>query len=143
MRLTSPAFAYGRMIPPRFTCDGGDVSPPLRLEDLPDGAVSLALLVEDPDAPGGTWVHWLAYDIEPREEIVEGVAGLGTSGRNSWRRRGYGGPCPPSGIHRYVFRVFALDTALDLAEDLDRKAVERAMAGHVIEEATLMGRYGR
>jgi Raf kinase inhibitor-like YbhB/YbcL family protein len=141
MRLTSTAFAYGRMIPSRFTCDG--VSPPLQIDDLPAGTVALVLLVEDPDAPAGTWVHWLAYDIDPASDIVEAVEELGTPGRNSWRRRGYGGPCPPTGIHRYLFRVFALDESLRLPEDRDREEVERAMAGHVLGEAVLMGRYGR
>ena len=131
------------MMPVRFTCDGDEVSPPLEVDGVPSGTAALAIIVEDPDVPGGTWVHWLAYDIDPKAEIAEGVEELGTPGRNSWRRRGYGGPCPPHGLHRYLFRVFALDTTLRLSEDADRRAVERAMAGHVLDEAVLMGRYRR
>ncbi len=144
MRVTSPAFAYGRRIPRRHTADapGGEVSPTLRVEDIPEGTISLAVLMEDPDAPGGTWVHWLVFDLPPSAEIPEGAAGLGVPGVNSWRRVGYGGPQPPSGIHRYVFRVFALDDTLRLPERATRREVEAAMQGRVLAEAVLMGRYG-
>jgi Raf kinase inhibitor-like YbhB/YbcL family protein len=143
MRLASPAFEYGRRIPVRHTGDGDDLSPPLRLSDLPDGTVTLALVVEDPDVPKATWDHWVAYDIEPVLEIPEGVESLGTPGRNSWRRFGYTGPCPPTGIHRYLFRVYALDRTLGLEDGADKKTLTDAMKGHVVREATLMGRYGR
>jgi Raf kinase inhibitor-like YbhB/YbcL family protein len=143
VRLTSPAFDYGRMIPVRFTVDGDNVSPPLVVDDLPTGTTSLALIVEDPDVEGGTWVHWVAYDIDPAASIGEGVEDLGTPGHNSWRRRGYEGPKPPTGMHRYLFRVYALDCTLRLPEDLDRRELDQAMEGHVLADAALMGRYGR
>ncbi len=109
MRLTTTAFEHDGDIPSRHTCDGADTSPALLIDDLPPGTVSLALVLDDPDAPAGTWDHWLAYDIEPVSAIPEGVASLGTPGTNSWGRTGYGGPCPPSGRHRYVFTLYALD----------------------------------
>lgn len=144
MRLTSPAFEYGRRLPVRFTADApdGESSPPLRIDGLPAGSLSLTLLMEDPDAPGGTWLHWLLFDLPPVREIPEGAAGLGVPGVNSWRRIGYGGPRPPSGIHRYLFRVFALDDTLRLPERSTRHEVEAAMAGRVLADAVLMARYG-
>ena len=105
MRITSTAFEPEGDIPSRYTCDGEDISPPLAIEDLPPETVSLVLVMDDPDAPMGTWDHWLAYDIEPRTQIPEAVEGLGTPGTNSWERTGYGGPCPPGGTHRYFFAV--------------------------------------
>ncbi len=143
MRLTSPAFAYGRRIPVRFTADGAEVSPPLVLGDIPAGTLSLVVLMEDPDAPGGTWVHWVLFDLPPIDRIPEGAGDLGTPGANTWRRIGYGGPCPPSGIHRYLFRVFALDDTLRLPVRSPKPEVSAAMEGHVLGEAVLMGRYGR
>ena len=143
VRLSSPAFDYGRTIPVRFTLDGDNASPPLVVDDVPAGTTSLALIVEDPDVEGGTWVHWIAYDIDPAASISQGVETLGTPGRNSWRRRGYDGPEPPSGIHRYLFRVYALDCTLLLPEDLDRRELDRAMQSHVLAKAALMSRYGR
>ena len=110
MRVTSTAFAPGALIPARYTCDGLDVSPPLTIHDIPASAVTLVLVMDDPDAPGGTWDHWLAYDVPVRDEVPEAVGSLGTPGKNSWRRMTYRGPCPPSGTHRYVFTVSALDT---------------------------------
>lgn len=143
MRLSSPSFTPGETVPTRYTCDGEDVSPPLLIEDIPAGAVCLALVMDDPDAPMGTWDHWVAYDIPVIGEVPEGVAPLGTPGRNSWRRTGYGGPCPPSGVHRYFFRVYALDARLGLPEGASKKHVLAAMQGHVLAEAELMGRYSR
>jgi Raf kinase inhibitor-like YbhB/YbcL family protein len=143
MRLTSTAFAHGEAIPARYTCDGADVSPPLAIEDIPPAAVCLALIVDDPDAPVGTWIHWVAFDLPITGTVPEGVRSLGTPGRNSWRRTGYGGPCPPFGEHRYYFRAYALDARLGLREAVGRKQVLDAMQGHVLAEATLMGRYSR
>jgi len=143
MRLSSSAFASGDVIPIRHTCDGADLSPPLAIEDIPETAVCLALIMDDPDAPVGTWDHWVAYDIPVTGSVPEGVRSLGTPGRNSWRRTGYGGPCPPFGEHRYFFCVFALDARLSLHEGVGRKQVLEAMKGHVLAEATLMGRYTR
>src|SRR5690606_18771768 len=105
MRLTSPAFEHGEPIPAKYTCDGEDVSPPLKIHDLPEGAASLALVMDDPDAPMGTWDHWVAYNVPLTESIAEGAAEVGTAGRNSWGRQGWGGPCPPGGTHRYFFRI--------------------------------------
>ena len=143
MRLTSPAFASGETIPVRHTCDGADVSPPLSIEDIPETAVCLALIMDDPDRPAGTWDHWVAYDIAVRHGVPQGVGSLGTPGHNSWRRAGYGGPCPPTGEHRYYFRVYALDARLGLPEGAGKEQVLEAMKGHILAEATLMGRYSR
>ena len=143
MRLTSTAFTHGEAIPARYTCDGADVSPPLAIEDIPQAAICLALIMDDPDA-AGTWDHWVAYDIPVTATVAEGAAPLGTSGRNSWRQTGYGGPCPPSGrTHRYFFRVYALKARLGLREGAGKKQVLDAMQGHVLAEATLLGRYSR
>lgn len=143
MRLTSPAFVNGSTIPPRYTCDGDDVSPALDIEDIPPGTESLMLIVEDPDAPRGTWDHWVAYDIAPISHIPEANPDVGTPGRNSWGRLGYGGPCPPSGTHRYVFRVLALDRTLGLPSGATKAEVLEAAHGHVLAEAVLVGLYGR
>jgi hypothetical protein len=143
MKLNSPAFEHGETIPVRFTCDGSDASPPLQLNDIPEGAASLVLVMDDPDAPGGVWDHWVAYDVVPQEMIDEAVETLGTPGTNSWGRTGYGGPCPPSGTHRYYFTVYSLDTSLGLLPGADKAEVLEALAGHILAEATLMGRYGR
>jgi Raf kinase inhibitor-like YbhB/YbcL family protein len=143
MQLTSHAFSHEAMIPTRYTCDGEDTSPPLAVSEIPPGAETLALVMDDPDAPAGTWDHWVAYDIDVTEAIPEGVAALGTAGRNSWGRTGYGGPCPPSGTHRYFFTVYALDTRLDLDPGADKADLLEAMKGHVLAEATLMARYAR
>lgn len=143
MELTSSAFVHEADIPSRYTCDGSDVSPPLHLAGVPIGTVSLALVMDDPDAPAGVWDHWVEFDIDPRESIPEAVNGLGTAGNNSWGRTGYGGPCPPSGTHRYFFTVYALDTELGLPSGATKADVIAALEGHVIGEATLMGRYSR
>jgi Raf kinase inhibitor-like YbhB/YbcL family protein len=148
LRVTSTAFEHEGAIPARFTCDGEDASPPLSWSPGPDGTVSYALIVEDPDAPGGTWVHWVAWNlVEPR--LREGVApedvlADGTrQGRNSWKRTGYGGPCPPSGTHRYWFRVLALDKTLELPASSDAAALKAATRGHVLARGELLGLYTR
>jgi Raf kinase inhibitor-like YbhB/YbcL family protein len=105
--------------------------------------VSLALVMDDPDAPSGTWDHWIAYDIEPLEAIPRAVTSLGTPGTNSWNRTGYGGPCPPGGMHRYVFTVYALDTSLGLEPAVDKRALLDAIDGHILDQATLIGTYSR
>ncbi len=143
MLLTSNAFANEARIPTKYTCDGEDVSPPLAISGVPAGTQTLALVVDDPDAPSGTWDHWVACDIPVTEAIAEGVTTLGTAGRNSWGRSGYGGPCPPSGTHRYYFTVYALDASLGLEPGADKAALLDAMQGHVLAEATLLGRYSR
>jgi Raf kinase inhibitor-like YbhB/YbcL family protein len=143
MQLTSTAFEHEGTIPERYTCDGADVSPPLALAEVPAEARTLVLIMDDPDAPRGTWDHWVAYDIPPDAEIPEGAGSLGTDGTNSWGRSGYGGPCPPSGTHRYFFNLYALNTELGLAPGATKEQVLDAMTGHVVAQGTLLGRYGR
>lgn len=150
MKITSTAFADEGMIPRRFTCDGEDVSPPLGWQGLPDGAKSLALIADDPDAPRKTWVHWVLYNLPAaRGDLPEGVppertlAGGGRQGTNDFGRIGYGGPCPPSGTHRYFFKLYALGAQLDLLPGATKEELLRAMEGHVLAEAQLMGRYRR
>jgi Raf kinase inhibitor-like YbhB/YbcL family protein len=143
MELTSPSFGYGEKIPAVFTCDGDDVSPELDIAGTPAGTAALAIVVDDPDAPGGTWDHWIAYDIPPVSVIPENVGSIGVDGSNSWNRTGYGGPCPPSGTHRYFFRALALDEPTGLAAGADKATVLAATDGHVLDEATLMGTYER
>lgn len=145
MRLTSPAFADQEMIPARYTCEGDDISPPLHMENVPAGTKSLALVVEDPDAPSGLWVHWTVWNMPPStKEIGENaVPKEAVLGKNDWHRNTYGGPCPPSGTHRYVFRLHALDTILDLAGAEPKSALMEAMEGHVLEVAVLTGSYAK
>ena len=143
MDLSSPAFAQGEVIPSEYTCDGADTSPQLDIAGIPAGTVSLVLIVDDPDAPGGTWDHWLAFNIDPTQMIAKGEDAIGTGGRNSWDETGYGGPCPPSGSHRYSFRMFALDSALYLDQGTDKATVTAAMNGQILEMAELIGTYSR
>ncbi len=150
MELRSSAIGKGQEISRRFTCDDADISPPLSWSGVPPGTRALALICDDPDAPVGTWVHWVYYDIPATvSQLGEGVAPDekpaqgGVQGRNDFGRLGYGGPCPPSGRHRYYFRLYALDTSLGLKPGASRQQVESAMAGHVLDEAQLMGTYSR
>ena len=143
MRLTSSAFGDGGSIPVRYTCDGADVSPPLEISGIPEGTVSLVLVMDDPDAPAGTWDHWVAFDISPVDTIPEGTAGLGRPGRNSWGRTGYGGPCPPSGTHRYMFTVHALAGTIGLGEGATKGEVLAALEPLRLASASLMGTYRR
>jgi Raf kinase inhibitor-like YbhB/YbcL family protein len=137
--LISSAFAANALIPAVYTCDGANTSPPLTLSGLPADTATLALIVDDPDAPGGIWVHWVAFNIPPATTIAADVGALGTSGRNSWDLPGYGGPCPPSGTHRYVFTVYALDAELVLDEGVTEEELVAAMDGHVLGTAELIG----
>jgi Raf kinase inhibitor-like YbhB/YbcL family protein len=148
MRLTSPVFEDATPIPSRFTCDGFDVSPPLSISTPPAGTASFVLLVDDPDAPDPrapkmVWDHWVMWNIDPEtREIREGSVPTGAvQGRNSWGRNDYGGPCPPVGTHRYRFMLYALDTLLDLPSTTTKAVVQDALAGHVIEQVTLVGTY--
>jgi Raf kinase inhibitor-like YbhB/YbcL family protein len=140
--VTSPAFKNNMLIPSKYTCDGDDVNPPLTVKGTPEGTKSMSLVVEDPDAPVGLWIHWLVWNIPPTstvgEDTVPGVQGL-----NTWRRHAYGGPCPPSGTHRYFFKVYALDTNLDLAANSEKKDVEKAVQNHVLAQGELVGLYRR
>ena len=150
MELRSSAFSQGQAIPSKYTCDGSDVSPPLTWADTSPAAKSLALIADDPDAPTGTWVHWVVYNLPPttrelREEFpTDGRLPDGTiQGKNDFGRTGYGGPCPPSGAHRYVFQLFALDIVLPLPTGSTAKQLRAAMQGHVLAETQLMGTYRR
>ncbi len=150
MELRSPAFKEGEFIPSKYTCDGPDVSPPLEWSDVPEGVQSFALINDDPDAPVGTWVHWVIYDIPgnitmlpenlPKTEMLNNGA---IQGRNDFRRIGYGGPCPPGGIHRYYFKLYALKRKLNLKPGKTKSELLKAMEGLILAEAYLMGRYKR
>ncbi|MFN7990876.1 MAG: YbhB/YbcL family Raf kinase inhibitor-like protein [Candidatus Micrarchaeia archaeon] len=144
MKVSSAAFMEGARIPADFTCEGKGRSPPLSISGIPDGARSLAIIMDDPDAPMGTWVHWVVWDIPPVAEIVEGAQGIGKEGVTSARRAGYHGPCPPPGKpHRYFFKVYALDKELSLKPGSMKPDLERAMEGHILAHAELMGTYQR
>ena len=132
----------GGRIPSKYTCDGDNVNPPLDIKGIPDGTESLVLIVDDPDAPMGTWDHWVVWNIPPKAEMGEDSV-PGTEGMNDFRKHSYGGPCPPSGTHRYFFKVYALDTKLDLAPNSRKQDVERSMKGHVLAQGQLVGLYSR
>jgi len=140
--VKSSAFEHQKMIPFKYTCDGDDVNPPLIIEGIPEGTKSLVLIVDDPDAPMGTWDHWVVWNIPPTNRIEEDSV-PGTEGMNSSGRRWYGGPCPPSGTHRYFFKVYALDTQLSLGSNSRKKDVEKAMKGHMLAQGELVGLYSR
>lgn len=145
--VSSPAFADGEEIPREFTCDGADVSPALAVVGIPSNAESLAVIVEDPDAPLGTWYHWAEFDIAPESgtrDIPKNTGSIGTQGANSWNLTGYRGPCPPEGEeHRYVFKVFALTEQLDLPEGVEAPVVSTAMEDKIISTTELTGTYAR
>ena len=144
MKITSSAFQEGGNIPSKFTCDGGDSSPPLRIAEIPSGAKTLALVVDDPDAPSGVFTHWIVWNISPQTNaIAEGSAPQGVQGTNDFGKFGYGGPCPPSGTHRYYFKIFALDRELNLPAGAKRNQLDAAMKGHVVAEGELKGRYAK
>ncbi len=145
LTIASPAFKHNGSIPEKYTCDGADVNPPLLIEGVPPGAKSLALIVDDPDAPRGTWVHWVVWGMDPKtREIKENSVPAGAKqGMNDFRKRNYGGPCPPSGTHRYFFKLYALDTAPDPGPGTTKAALENAMKGHVLTEAGITGLYKR
>ena len=138
--ITSPVFENKGLIPTKYTCDGDDINPPLQIEGIPENAESLVLIVDDPDAPMGTWDHWIVWNIPPTEKIEENSV-PGVEGLNDFRRRSYGGPCPPSGTHRYFFKVCALDTELNLKPNSRKKDVERAMRGRVLAQGEILGLY--
>ena len=150
-QISSSAFLEGGMIPKKYTCDGPNVSPALSWNNLPANSQSLALIMDDPDAPIGTWVHWVIYNLPPNtKELAEGIDkteqlsnGM-VQGSNDFRKTGYGGPCPPVGKpHRYFFKLYALDRKLDLKSGAGKPELETAMKGHILGQAQLMGRYGR
>jgi Raf kinase inhibitor-like YbhB/YbcL family protein len=151
LHLKTPAFKPGDSIPAQFTCDGSDTSPALSWTAPPEGTQSFALVMEDPDAPGRTFVHWVLYDLPATErELAEGVARQGKlpsgarQGRNDFGRTGYGGPCPPPGpAHRYYFKLYALDARIGLRVGATRAQLDHSMRGHILDHAELMGRYAR
>jgi Raf kinase inhibitor-like YbhB/YbcL family protein len=144
MKLTSAAFQHNGAIPSEYTCDGSDLSPPLAISDVPSNAKSLVLISDDPDAPVGTWDHWIVFNIPASTmQIPKGTEPKGIGGKNSWGRTGYGGPCPPSGTHRYFFKLYALDTMLNLQEGAAKKDIEKAMQSHILAKAELMGTFKR
>ena len=145
MKITTTAFQQGGNIPSKFTCDGADANPPLRFEGVPAEAKNLALIVDDADAPGGLFTHWLVWNIDPTTTTVEenSAPANGVQGKNDFGKSGYGGPCPPSGTHRYFFKIFALDRQLDLAAGSKRAQLDAQMRGHILAQGELMGRYSR
>jgi len=150
MDLNSQAFRPGGMIPAKYTCDGADISPPLTWPDPPAGTKSFALIMDDPDAPVGTWVHWVIWNIPATarglEENVPKTASLpngARQGTNDFKRTGYGGPCPPSGTHRYFFKLYALGSTLSLSPETTKSVLEDTMRRHILAQSELIGKYTR
>jgi Raf kinase inhibitor-like YbhB/YbcL family protein len=140
LKITSSAFEDGGIIPFNYTCEGEEINPPLRVENIPTGTQTFAIIMEDPDAPNGIFDHWLVWNI-PRENFIEERRIPGINGKNSAGKTGYHGPCPPSGSHRYYFHVFALDDSLSIKSGSDRKTLEEAMRMHILAKGSLMGTY--
>jgi len=144
IKLLSSAFEDGEAIPSEYTCDGSDISPPLSFSSIPENTKSLALIVDDPDAPTGTWVHWLVWNIPAnKSSFSKGENITFPQGKNDFGDLNYGGPCPPSGTHRYFFKLYAVDTMLNINEGATKEQLELSMSGHIIEEAQLIGTYSR
>jgi len=145
LKISSPVFENNGYIPSKYTCDGRDINPSLLIENIPAKSKSLALIVDDPDAPRGTWVHWVLWNIDPKtKQIKENSIPAGAKqGLNDFRKRTYGGPCPPSGTHRYFFKLYALDTMLNLGSDATKADLEKAMKGHIIDQDQSVGLYKR
>jgi Raf kinase inhibitor-like YbhB/YbcL family protein len=148
MKLASSAFTEGQAIPRQYTCSGINISPPLEWSGIPKSAKTIAIIADDPDAPAGTWVHWVIYNL-PADTMgmienlppTEEIKGGGLQGKNDFEKIGYGGPCPPSGTHRYFFKIYALDNELPLQAGAMKADVEKAMSGHVLAQAQLMGTF--
>lgn len=140
MKITSPEFENNSFMPERFTCQGEDISPLLTIEGVPEEAKTLALIVDDPDAPMGTWVHWVVYNI-PVVSSIEENSIPGQEAMNDFGRKNYGGPCPPSGVHRYFFKLYALDTEIDLRDNARKRDLEKAMQSHILAQSELIGLY--
>lgn len=145
MKITSSAFLANDKIPPKYTCDGENLNPGLTISQVPKEAQSLALIVDDPDAPGGIFTHWVVFNIPPATmQIMEGnIPENSIQGTNDFGKTGYGGPCPPSGTHRYFFKLYALDEVLKVPEGSTRDDIEEAIEGHILEEAQIVGVYQR
>jgi Raf kinase inhibitor-like YbhB/YbcL family protein len=142
VKVTSPAFENNQKIPEKYTCDGENVSPPLKIQDLPKETQSLAVIVDDPDAASGSWTHWIVWNIPPTSEIPENTV-PGVEGNNDFDLPIYGGPCPASGEHRYLFRVFALNGQLSLDKKTSKQQLEHAIQDKIIDSAVLVGKYRR
>lgn len=142
LKVTSSAFRDKEFIPAKYTCDGENISPPIHIENIPEEAKCLALIADDPDAPVGTWVHWVVWNIPVTHNLKENEV-HGRQGINDFQMHKYGGPCPPSGIHCYYFKIYALNTLLDLQENTNKRQLETAMSGHIIAFGELAGLYKR
>jgi Raf kinase inhibitor-like YbhB/YbcL family protein len=142
IKVSSTAFKSDEMIPAKYTCDGDNINPPLDFVHIPEEAKCLAIIVDDPDAPVGTWVHWIAWNIPVTHHIKENKV-YGTEGINDFQQHHYGGPCPPSGTHHYFFKVYALDTLLNLHANTKKIQLEKAMSEHIIAFGELIGLYKR
>ena len=140
LNVQSAAFSNGGQIPSKYTCEGENINPPIQISSLPENTRSIALIVEDPDAPKGVYDHWIVWNIPPNEMIRENSR-PGISGKNSFGNTGYGGPCPPSGSHRYFFKAYALDRELNIEAGSDKKRLNEAMQDHILSSGELMGRY--
>ncbi len=145
MKIISSAFEDKQMIPPKYTCDGENINPPLQISNIPTETQSLALIVDDPDAPSGDWIHWLVWNINPAIKLItEDKSPQGAiQGTNDFNKQNYGGPCPPSGIHHYQFKIYALDTLLNLPSSSRKKDLEKAMENHILDKALIVGLYQR
>jgi Raf kinase inhibitor-like YbhB/YbcL family protein len=144
MKISSPAFENNGLIPSEYTCDGSDISPPLVISEVPEEAKSLAIIMDDPDAPMDTFTHWVVWNISPQKtQFAEGENISFPQGKTSFGSKSYGGPCPPGGTHRYFFKLYALDLVLNLREGSSKADLEKTMRGHILSEANLIGRYSR
>lgn len=145
MKIFSSAFKNNERIPAKYTCDGENINPPLGISDTPENAKSLALIVNDPDAPRGTWTHWTIWNIDPniREIAADSTPPNTIEGVTDFGKPGYGGPCPPSGTHRYFFKIYALDTKIDLAPSKKVNELKKAMEKHILDSAEIIGLYSR
>ena len=142
LKISSEAFRDNELIPAKYTCDGANVNPPLNIEHIPESAQSLTIIVDDPDAPAGIWVHWIMWNIPVTHQLKENIA-HGIQGLNDFKQNKYGGPCPPSGIHRYFFKVYALDAVLALPANTNKLQLEKAMSDHIVAFGELIGLYKR
>ena len=142
MHLTSPAFQNGKLLPEKYAYHNQNLSPPLAIQDIPEKAQSLVLIVDDPDAPAGTWLHWLVFDLPIVETLEEGSQ-IGKKGINSFKTQKYDGPAPPSGVHHYFFKLYALDALLNLKEGATLKEVESSMKEHILAKAEIVGLFGK
>ena len=143
LKLTSPVFENNSPLPPRYTCDGENINPPLTIKNVPRKAKSLALLLDDQDAPRGSYVHWIVWNIDPETKDIkeDSVPADAVEGTNDFKKRNYGGPCPPTRAHRYVFKLYALDIRLNLEASSTKAALEKAMKGHILAQTQLLTSY--